>query len=190
MKVKLWLCALLVGVLGAGVGVAAEVQATPSTATSSILAQATFHSLHIKAHNRTADGKRWKTVLRTRGLTDGYVVDNTFEPGQSTGWHSHPGPSLIFVVAGAVTNYDSDAPRCAGVTYAAGSSFVDAAGGGAHMLSNHGTVTAETIAVSSSRTACPGASTSPCHRAVPRSTARATSRAAVVTGRPDALLSR
>ena len=85
--------------------------------------------------------------LETRGLTDGYVVDNKFLPGQSTGWHSHPGPSLIFVVSGSVTNYDSDAPGCAGVTYTAGTSFIDAGGTNVHMLRDDGTVPAETIAV-------------------------------------------
>ena len=116
MKVKLWICASLVGVLGVGIGAAAEVQATPSTATSTVLVQARVAPLDIAAHNRTADGKRWRAELETHGLSDGFVVDNKFQPGQSTGWHSHPGPSLIFVVSGSVTNYDSAAPGCAGVT--------------------------------------------------------------------------
>ncbi|MDT4961425.1 MAG: hypothetical protein QOF87_1072 [Pseudonocardiales bacterium] len=147
MKVKLWMCASLVGVVGVGVGAAAEVQATPSTAKSTILAQAKVAPIDISAHNRTADGKRWRAELETRGLTDGYVVDNQFLPGQSTGWHSHPGPSLIFVVSGSVTNYDSNAPGCAGVTYPAGTSFIDAGGKDMHMLRDDGTVAAETIAV-------------------------------------------
>lgn len=147
MKVRLWTCASLVGVLAAGLGVAAQVQATPSTATSTVLAQATVAPVDVKAHGTTLAGKRWRAELKTHGLTDGYVVDNKFEPGQSTGWHSHPGPSLIFVVSGSVTNYDSDARRCAGRTYAAGSSFVDPGGNDVHMLRDDGTVAAETIAV-------------------------------------------
>jgi hypothetical protein len=147
VKVKLWMCASLVGVLGVGVGAAAEVQATPSTAKSTVLVQARIAAIDISAHNTTADGKRWRAELETRGLTDGYVVDNQFLPGQSTGWHSHPGPSLIFVVSGSVTNYDSHALRCAGVTYPAGTSFIDAGGTDVHMLRNDGTVPAETIAV-------------------------------------------
>jgi quercetin dioxygenase-like cupin family protein len=147
MKVKLWMCASLVGVLGVGLGAVAEVQATPSTATSTILAQATVAPVDVYAHGKTLDGKRWRAELETHGLTDGYVVDNKFEPGQSTGWHSHPGPSLIFVVSGSVTNYDSDARRCAGVTYEAGSSFLDPGGKDVHMLRDDGTTPAETIAV-------------------------------------------
>jgi hypothetical protein len=147
MKVKLWMYATLVGVLGVGVGAAAEVQATPSSAKSTVLVQAKVAPIDITAHNRTLAGKRWGAELETRGLTDGYVVDNQFQPGQSTGWHSHPGPSVIFVASGSVTNYDSDAPGCAGVTYPAGTSFVDAGGTDMHMLRNDGTVAAETIAV-------------------------------------------
>ncbi len=147
MKVKLWACTALAGVLVLGVGAAAEVQATPSTAKSTTLVQAKVAPIDISARGRTLDGKRWRAELETRGLTDGYVVDNQFQPGQSTGWHSHPGPSLIFVVSGSVTNYDSGAPGCAGVTYPAGTSFVDAGGKDMHMLRNDGTVLAETIAV-------------------------------------------
>jgi quercetin dioxygenase-like cupin family protein len=147
MKVKLWMCASFVGLLGASLGAATQVEATPSTASSAVLAQATVAAVDVTVHNRTVDGKRWRTRLETRGLTDGYVVDNKFQPGQSTGWHSHPGPSLIFVVSGSVTNYESGTPRCAGVTYQAGTSFVDAGGTDVHMLRNDGTVPAETIAV-------------------------------------------
>ena len=85
--------------------------------------------------------------LKTHGLTDGYVVDNVIEVGGTTGWHSHPGPSIIFVIRGTVTNYDSDVKGCAGRDYAAGSSFTDPGGRDVHMLKNNGTVQAETIAV-------------------------------------------
>jgi hypothetical protein len=147
MKAKLWIPASFAAALVVGVGAAAEVQATPSTSTSTILAQATVAPIDITAHNRTASGQHWRTELRTRGLTDGYVVDNKFEPGQSTGWHSHPGPSLIFVISGSVTNYDSETPGCAGMTHQAGTSFVDAGGKDVHMLRNNADVPAETIAV-------------------------------------------
>lgn len=147
MKVKPWMYASLVGVLASGMGVAAEVQATPSTATSTVLVQASVAPLHLTVHNRTITGKRWSAELESHGLSDGYVVDNKFEPGQGTGWHSHPGPSLVFVVSGSVTNYKSAAPGCKGVTYLAGTTFVDAGGRDSHLLRNDGTTPAETIAV-------------------------------------------
>ena len=146
MKTRLWIPASLAVALVVGGG-AAQVQATPSTATSTVLAQATVAPIDVTAHNRTVAGKLWRAELETHGVSDGYVVDNKFLPGQGTGWHSHPGPSLVFVVSGSVTNYDSGVPGCAGVTYAAGTSFVDAGGTDVHMLRNNTAAPAETIAV-------------------------------------------
>src|SRR3954451_21905743 len=99
MRVKVWMGASLAGLAAVGVATAARVQATPSTAASTVLVRATIDPLDVSARNTTLDGRRWHAELETRGLTDGYVVDNKFAPGQDTGWHSHPGPSLIFVVS-------------------------------------------------------------------------------------------
>jgi quercetin dioxygenase-like cupin family protein len=121
--------------------------ATPQQGvTTTLLAnKVPFGDIDINAHTIPADV--WQLRLKTRGATDGYVVDNVIQPGGSTGWHSHPGPSLIFVIHGAVTNYTSDDPTCAGQVYPAGSGFIDVGGGDVHMLKNNGDVPAETIAV-------------------------------------------
>lgn len=137
--------ALAAAVAVAGSGL--PVQATPGTATSTVLAKAPISRTHISASNHTITGRPWAVHLATHGRTDGYVVENNFKPGQSTGWHSHPGPSLIFVVSGSVTNYESDQPHCRGVTYSAGTTFVDQGGTDVHELVNTGTGPAETIAV-------------------------------------------
>jgi quercetin dioxygenase-like cupin family protein len=76
-----------------------------------------------------------------------YVVDNKLAPSGTTGWHKHPGPSLILVVAGTVTNYMGDDPTCTGHAYTAGTGFIDAGGNDVHTLRNEGSTTAETIAV-------------------------------------------
>jgi quercetin dioxygenase-like cupin family protein len=89
----------------------------------------------------------WLAWIKTHGLSDLYVIDNKFAPGGTSGWHSHAGPSLIFVLNGTVTNYSSDDPTCSPKTYGKGSSFVDAGGDDVHMLRNEGTEVAETIAV-------------------------------------------
>ena len=75
------------------------------------------------------------------------MVDNKLAPRGTTGWHSHPGPSLILVVAGTVTNYMGDDPTCTGHDYTAGTGFIDAGGNDVHMLRNNGSAQAETIAV-------------------------------------------
>src|SRR4051794_26850936 len=122
--------------------------ATPSAKlTTTILAKSTFDSTRLSGYTRLDDGKRWFVHLKTHGLTDGYVVDNLTDPGGTTGWHSHPGPSIIFVVHGTVTNYDSHIQGCTGHDYPAGSSFTDPGGRDVHMLKNNGEVQAETIAV-------------------------------------------
>jgi len=135
--------------------------ATPTTGvTTTILAKSTFGSTQLTGFADTDNDKGndkgwfpkhndddWGVFLKTHGLTDGYVVDNVIAPGGTTGWHSHPGPSIIFVVRGTVTNYDSDVPACAGADYTTGSSLTDPGGTDVHMLKNNGTVEAETIAV-------------------------------------------
>jgi quercetin dioxygenase-like cupin family protein len=137
--------ALAVVVVVAGSSV--PVQAIPSIPTSKVIARAPIGPTHIFAASHTSTGQPWAMFLRTHGNTDGYVVQNDFQTDQSTGWHSHPGPSLIFVVSGSVTNYASDQPNCQGVTYSAGTSFVDQGGTDVHELVNTGGVPAQTIAV-------------------------------------------
>src|SRR5262249_33091566 len=72
--------------------------------------------------------------IKTEGLSDVYVVRNVIVPGGHTGWHSHPGPSIISVVSGTATEYRSDEPGA--VTHAAGTAFVDEGGDHAHIVVN------------------------------------------------------
>ncbi|HEX4671155.1 MAG TPA: hypothetical protein VH279_02745 [Solirubrobacteraceae bacterium] len=144
-----WAFTFLIALVASAV-YAANVLATPSSGvTTTILAKSLFDEFNVKAHTVPAD--TWQARLQTRGQSDVYVVDNKLapksatSPGGTTGWHSHPGPSLILVVAGTVTNHTAD--NCAGQTYSAGSGFIDAGGDDVHMLSNDGSVQAETIAV-------------------------------------------
>jgi quercetin dioxygenase-like cupin family protein len=148
MKSKMMFALLLAGVLSAG-SYATDVMATPPTPppglVTKILGQSTFDGLHIRAHSIPPG--LWRAMIKTHGQSDVYFVDNKFAPGATTGWHSHPGPSLIIVVSGTITNYTGDDPTCAGHDYSAGSGFIDAGGNDVHMLRNNGTTDAETIAV-------------------------------------------
>jgi quercetin dioxygenase-like cupin family protein len=145
MKAK-WLWALLLAIAGVAVYVG-NVLATPQSGvtTTQYASKIQFDEIDIQAHTIPADV--WQARLKTQGLTDAYVVDNKIAVGGTTGWHSHPGPSLIMVVAGSVTNYLGDDPTCTGHTYSAGQGFIDEGSGDVHMLRNEGTVPAETIAV-------------------------------------------
>jgi quercetin dioxygenase-like cupin family protein len=136
-----------VGALAGAALVVVPARATPSEdVTTTILAKSLFDEIHVRAKARTAD--RWKAQLKTHGQSDVYVVDNKFAPGGTVGWHSHPGPSLILVVAGTVTNYEGDDPNCTPHAYSAGDGFIDPGGGHMHVLRNESsTAPAETIAV-------------------------------------------
>jgi hypothetical protein len=91
--------------------------------------------------------KIWLSSQKTKGLSDVYVQNNVWQPGGSTGWHSHPGHSLIIVTAGTVTDYESDDPKCKPQVYTQGMGFVDAGGDHVHLIRNEGTVPASTVAV-------------------------------------------
>jgi len=53
----------------------------------------------------------WDLKFKVKGDTDVYVFQNTWQPLGHTGWHTHPGPSLLFVISGQITAYDaSDSP--------------------------------------------------------------------------------
>ena len=138
-----------VGALVAAVLLMVPAQATEPTpapeVSTTILAKSLFDPIQVKA--RTPAPDRWKAQLKTHGQSDVYVVDNKFPPGASTGWHSHPGPSLILVVTGTVTNYPGDDPGCAPRAYRAGEGFIDPGGGDVHLLRNESGAAAETIAV-------------------------------------------
>jgi quercetin dioxygenase-like cupin family protein len=74
--------------------------------------------------------------VKTKGVSDVYVVRNVIKPGGHTGWHTHPGPSIISVVSGRATEYRSDDDDF--VVHEAGSAFVDEGGDHAHLIVNEG----------------------------------------------------
>ena len=125
------------------------VRATPVTPPGSFvgttIAKATYGRLHLKARQRTPSP--WMASLKTKGQTDVFVQSNVWKPGGSTGWHTHPGPSLIIVTAGTVTEYRSDGKTCKRHAYTVGQGFVDPGGSHVHMIRNEGSVEADTVAV-------------------------------------------
>ncbi len=92
-------------------------------------------------------GKVWTALQKTQGLSDVYVQSNVWQPGGTTGWHTHPGQSLIVVTAGTITVYEGSDPGCKPRVYTQGMGFVDAGGSHVHIIRNEGSVEAQTIAV-------------------------------------------
>jgi quercetin dioxygenase-like cupin family protein len=60
-----------------------------------------------------------------------------FKPGDTTGWHSHPGPVLVQVVSGAVTLQHADHGRCLSDVIGAGHGFFETPGA-VHDAENRG----------------------------------------------------
>lgn len=51
------------------------------------------------------------TVKGSRG-TDVVTLKVTFEPGATATWHTHPGAETAVVVAGTLTLFNADDPKC------------------------------------------------------------------------------
>ena len=88
-----------------------------------------------------------RVKIQVKDPSDVYVVRNTVPPGGQSGWHTHPGPSIVSVTAGVATVYHGDDPSCTPVTYPAGTAFVDpVAAEHVHMVRNEGNVDLVTVA--------------------------------------------
>lgn len=109
------------------------------------VAMGRFAEFEVNLHTIPAD--IWQSQQKTKGDSDVYVQSNVWQPGGTTGWHSHPGHSLIIVTAGTITDYESDDPTCTPHVYTAGQGFVDQGGDHVHMIRNEGTVEARGYAV-------------------------------------------
>jgi hypothetical protein len=100
----LWRAHLIMAMVLSGIGALTTVPARatdPIGVTTTILAgPSSFDAIGV--HLRTDE---WKIRLQTNSATDVYVADNVFDPNGNTGWHTHPGPSLVTVLAGTLTVY-------------------------------------------------------------------------------------
>ena len=91
--------------------------------------------------------KLWLSEQQLTAPADLYVQSNVWQPGGSTGWHTHPGRSFIIVTAGTITEYQSLDPACKPHVYGKGATFVDPHGDPAHIVRNEGDALAQTFAV-------------------------------------------
>jgi hypothetical protein len=128
---------------------AGNVVATPAGGFAGItVAKATFGDITSHVHANTP--QFWNEVIQTRGKSDLYVQQNTWQPHGSTGWHTHPGPSFVIVTEGSVTVYEGDDASCTPHVYTANTSnnsFVDIGGGDVHLIRNETGSEAKTMAI-------------------------------------------
>ena len=128
--------------------VATPARATPSCGvTTVILALGHYPSGSLDLMCNEFNLYGWNLKLKVKGDSDVYIVQSTFPPGTDTGWHTHPGPSLITVTAGQLTVYEADDPTCTPHVYHAGESFTDIGCGDIHLVRNEGSVIAQDVAV-------------------------------------------
>lgn len=133
-----------------------NVQATPQSGfTGTTVAVGRFGDIEASSHlvlpnessRRRHHKNLWLSFQKTKGDSDVYVQSNVWAPGGTTGWHTHPGHSLIIVTAGTVTTYEGDDPRCKPHVYTVGQGFVDEGGDHVHVIRNEDTIEARTVAV-------------------------------------------
>ncbi len=163
-----WLVILSAAIAVIVLGYSAHVWATPAIGfKATTIATGTFTEFEVFNHsivpNPNGDGDNdrddktlWLSLQKTKGSSDLYVQSNVW-PGidpttgavASTGWHTHPGHSLIIVTAGTITEYDSDCHRTS-YTFVPGQpapTLVDPGHGHVHIIRNEGSVPASSIAV-------------------------------------------
>lgn len=98
-----------------------------------------FGDIDVKSHT-----DKHFAVLETGGLSDVYLVEFTVAPGGHSGWHSHPGVTLLTANAGVATVYHGDDPTCTPLVYQAGSGFTVAAGDN-YIIRNEGSTDLELV---------------------------------------------
>jgi quercetin dioxygenase-like cupin family protein len=138
-------------------GAALATNATPDFV-SKILAKSFFEQIRVNtgAHGHDsgsdkskddADEKQPNLVkILARDPSDVYVVQNTVAPKGHSGWHSHPGPSIVLVQSGVASVYQGDDPSCTPLQYPAGTGFVDEGGTHVHLVRNAGSEPLVTVA--------------------------------------------
>ncbi len=152
-----WLVILSVAILVAVLYHAESVLATPANSGFKPTTIATGTFGEIDAFNQFSknelpagfDGDVWLSLQKTKGSSDLYVQSNVWQPGGSTGWHTHPGHTLIIVTSGTLTEYHADCTPLVH-TFVPGQpapTFVDPGRDHPHIIRNEGSVAASSIAV-------------------------------------------
>jgi len=107
----------------------------PSGVTAELLARGTIgHADHVRAAG---------IKLQTRGPVDVATVHVTFQPGGSTGWHTHPGPALVTVKTGRLTLHH--AKGCRSRTFGPGQTFLELGPDDVNLTRNQTTAVTETV---------------------------------------------
>ncbi len=108
---------------GAVSALAAHPTVDPATVPTGILqAHTTVNNIPVATFTK---------ALRSR-KADVFIEHGRLDPGQSTGFHTHPGPAFVTVVRGSLVDESLVARQCRRKNYVAGTGFVDRGAGYPH----------------------------------------------------------
>jgi len=148
-KARKWLFAASGGILVCGLTAMLNwpgaALATPSKGFTTDFTRSFFERIRVLS-GTDREGEDARVKIIAKDPSDVYVVNNTVAAGGYSGWHTHPGPSVVLVKSGTATVYDGDDPNCTSVRYPAGTGFIDSGGGHVHMVRNEGTEPLVTVA--------------------------------------------
>jgi hypothetical protein len=74
-----------------------------------VLARGTFGAFNVRSSPPSGD---FKFDAKAKPGVDLVVRRHEYGVGAHTGWHRHPGPVFITVIAGTLTFYEYDDPNC------------------------------------------------------------------------------
>ena len=133
-------------ILTVAVAAAVLVWATPTSGISQvILSLGLYDGINADARLHPKDNHSgWKASLKVSGATHIAVNSNVAAPGATSGWHSHPGLSIVTVTEGAVWDYSAEDPNCKPRIITAGHGYVEP-GNHVHLVRNEGAVDAKWV---------------------------------------------
>jgi quercetin dioxygenase-like cupin family protein len=138
-KAKLMLAGVLVACAFGGIALRLA-WATPGAGITTTIVSGPVVLLDSKVKSESEINK---VEIENEGFSDVYVVHNRIAVGGHTGWHSHPGPSIISVKSGQVIEEHADGSTH---LHVAGTSFLEPANT-VHIMRNPGPSELELVAV-------------------------------------------
>jgi hypothetical protein len=115
-----------------------------SGTSSTLLGRATFSDPTDPTFKVKRITDNWHVEIKSTPALDIAVQTISFPAGSHSGWHSHPGPVFIQVVAGTMRFYESDDPTCTAIVRSAGQGYLDK-GEHAHIARNESGASAQTV---------------------------------------------
>lgn len=130
--------------------VAAPSYATPPSGfVGTVQWQGRFDPINTKVKTDGIDAR-----LHSKDAANLLVVRFNVAPGGTSGWHTHPGMSLVTVISGEITLYE--ASLCTPKRLSAGQTFVDEGGDHVHLVRNETGAAAQLGAVQLVEPGVPG----------------------------------